>query len=161
MERRRQRKRHVQSQVTLFRGELRRVVRKLPNEYPGGGFYFKCPGWGVVVNIINGLHVELSAILEKKTFKRKLNYILASIQYRLKKNFISTYPVKMTIDPSNYGTLQYELCPTGTHAEGRTHSMMEFDTFKKAIDECATYLQALIASMYVAKPSLSHMLIQS
>lgn len=82
----------------------------------------------------------------KKLFSRyntiiqKRNWILANLQFKLKKSYLTSYPVKLTIDPCNYCNLRCVLCPVGTQDQGRKQSVMSFQTFKKILDECGPYL---------------------
>lgn len=92
------------------------------------------------MGILSRIRQEYYKLSENKTITQKCNYILASIQFSLKSSYLYSYPIKLTIDPSNYCNLRCELCPSGNKAAGRTRAFMSFDTFKKVVDECGPYL---------------------
>jgi len=76
----------------------------------------------------------------EKTIRQKINLIISNIYYFTRKIRLNNYPVRLTIDPSNYCNLHCALCPVGKRAKGRTQCLMNFDIFKKIIDECGPYL---------------------
>ncbi|MFH1239733.1 MAG: radical SAM protein [Candidatus Diapherotrites archaeon] len=50
------------------------------------------------------------------------------------------YPLKLSFDPSSICMLKCPLCPTGQQKNGRTLGKMDFEKYKKIVDETAPYL---------------------
>jgi len=81
---------------------------------------------------------------EFSTTKKSLNLLLASFQWRFLKNSrVFTYPPKVTICPGNVCNLRCALCPTGQNDKRRNQGLMNFDLFRKIIDECGPYIYEL------------------
>lgn len=75
------------------------------------------------------------------TLRRFFNLFLIHFQKRITKNSrVLGYPYKLYIDPSDICNLKCPLCPVGQRREGRSRGIMNFETFKKIIDELFPYL---------------------
>ncbi len=73
--------------------------------------------------------------------RKYLNAIGLFVQFGLFKNSrLIGYPLKLSFDPSSICQLQCPLCPTGQGAEGRSKGAMQFEKFKRVVDEMAPYL---------------------
>ena len=78
---------------------------------------------------------------ENSTMKRKINLISALIQWKiLERERLSSYPIKVNIDPGNICNLHCKACPTGVGLEGRNKGLINWGTYKKIIDEIGDYL---------------------
>jgi len=78
---------------------------------------------------------------EFSTKKKSYNLLLAKLQWLfLKNSAVFTYPVKLTICPGNVCNLSCALCPTGQNDKNREKGLLEFDLFRKIMDECGPYL---------------------
>ncbi len=74
--------------------------------------------------------------------KKHLNNILAKFELNYSsRTRLAAYPTKMTICPGNICNLSCSLCPGGTKAAGRPRGFMQWDVFKKLIDECGPFLR--------------------
>jgi len=80
------------------------------------------------------------AFAPERKIKQKINYFSSILNFKFKKIRLTTYPIRLTIDPSNFCNLKCALCPVGTKTPGRKQSFMDFDVFRKIIDECGDYL---------------------
>lgn len=67
------------------------------------------------------------------------NYILVDAQKARKESFLFGYPYWLVIDPCNYCNLSCPFCPTGQNRNTRTKGKLNFDDFKKIIDELGPY----------------------
>ncbi len=84
---------------------------------------------------------ELRDLLSfKKTLLQKINFLLAYIQFKLRNNYLYSYPAKLFIDPVNHCNLNCQMCAVGLKEEGRKQSFMTFSTFQKIIDEAHKYI---------------------
>ncbi len=87
-------------------------------------------------------------IVKYLTFRRLVNmikiyssYILASF---FKKNIVWGLPPIIMIEPTNVCNLKCPLCPSGADTLNRNKGFMEFDLFKKLVDEVSEYAFMLI-----------------
>jgi len=76
----------------------------------------------------------------EKTVKQKYNLVLALVQFGARNLRLYNFPIRLFIDPCNCCNLHCELCPVGKGSGGRKQTFMSFNTFKKIIDECGSYL---------------------
>jgi MoaA/NifB/PqqE/SkfB family radical SAM enzyme len=68
--------------------------------------------------------------------ERKLkNFLIACLEERMKLTTLTSKPYKITIDPTNACNLGCELCPTGLNASSKKKTLLDFESFKKIIDE--------------------------
>lgn len=74
------------------------------------------------------------------TFQKFLNIIHTEINIILRKEYISSYPYMLTVDPTNICQLRCPLCSTGQRKNLRDYGKMSFSIFKKIIDEIGGYL---------------------
>lgn len=72
-------------------------------------------------------------ITRDKTSKQKVNLVLAYLHFKIRSIYLFSYPIRLTIDPSNYCNLRCVLCPVGTKALGRKRAFMKSSTFKKSL----------------------------
>jgi radical SAM protein with 4Fe4S-binding SPASM domain len=79
----------------------------------------------------------------ERTVRQKWNLISAILHFLAGKKRLRNYPAMLTVDPCNHCNLNCKLCPSGTKQPGRQQAMMEFDLFKKLMDECGPYLWQL------------------
>ena len=91
-------------------------------------------------DIIKGLNYFKKNLNSGETLKKKINFILISIQYLLRNKKLYGYPIKLTIDPINMCNLRCKVCPTGQNMPGRTRTKMSFELYKKILDEVGPYL---------------------
>lgn len=80
---------------------------------------------------------------EFATNRKRINYILILLARKYKLSRVFAYPIKLTVCPGNLCNLNCVLCPVGQNDKGREKGLMEFSTFKRAIDECGPYLYEL------------------
>jgi radical SAM protein with 4Fe4S-binding SPASM domain len=73
------------------------------------------------------------------TIKKIKNYKLAMKEKSLKKTKLESRPYRIVIDPVNACNLGCPLCPTGLKKSERKKSIMDFNFFKKIIDEVQEY----------------------
>jgi MoaA/NifB/PqqE/SkfB family radical SAM enzyme len=73
--------------------------------------------------------------IETLNLKKIQNFVLACEEELEKKTKLKSKPYKAIIDPTNACNLGCPLCPTGLGASSRTKKIMNFETFKKIIDE--------------------------
>jgi len=72
------------------------------------------------------------------------NAAMLFTQFGLFKNSkLRGYPLKLSFDPSSICQLKCPLCPTGQEQKGRSLGRMNFDKFKKLVDETGPYLYEL------------------
>ena len=81
---------------------------------------------------------------EYSTTRKSYNLLLANLQWRLFKNAkLFSYPPKLTICPGNVCNLSCPLCPTGQHDSKRKQGLMDFELFKRIMNECGPYVYDL------------------
>ncbi len=69
-----------------------------------------------------------------------MNFVITEIHYKLKSEYLHSYPIAITIEPGNICNLSCPLCPTGQKDSSANHGFMDFDNFKNIIDEIGKYL---------------------
>ncbi|NPA44977.1 MAG: radical SAM protein, partial [Chlorobi bacterium] len=90
----------------------------------------------------------LFQILRKISFKKLTNILfvyvsyLLSIIFKTKKRF--GFPVSISIEPTSVCNLKCPECPTGLDELTRYKGHIDFNIYKKAIDELSPYLVSLI-----------------
>jgi MoaA/NifB/PqqE/SkfB family radical SAM enzyme len=72
---------------------------------------------------------------EFRTQLKKENYDLAKKEENEKKVVLESMPYNVVIEPTNSCNLQCPLCSTGIGAQTRKKGILEFENFKKLIDE--------------------------
>lgn len=72
--------------------------------------------------------------------KRLVNYLAVKLQYKLLVSKVYGLPYDVIIDPCNICMLHCPLCPTGRGETSRKRAVMEFELFKKIIDEIGDYV---------------------
>ena len=70
----------------------------------------------------------------RKQFKKE-NYDLAKKEENEKKIVLKSMPYNVVIEPTNSCNLQCPLCSTGIGAQTRKKGILEFENFKKLVDE--------------------------
>ena len=71
------------------------------------------------------------------------NYLLARKEEEEKKTVLKSKPYIMVIEPTNICNLQCPLCSTGVGGQSRDKGSLNFENFKKLIDEAGDYLLKL------------------
>ncbi len=78
--------------------------------------------------------------LNHLTPKKILNIIKAEINLVRRTTVCSSLPYHMNVDLTNICQLRCPLCATGQRAHDRPLGIMEFETFKRVVDEIGDYL---------------------
>ena len=73
--------------------------------------------------------------IEFRTQLKKENYDLAKKEENEKKLVLKSMPYNIVIEPTNSCNLQCPLCSTGIGAQTRKKGILEFENFKKLVDE--------------------------
>ena len=73
--------------------------------------------------------------VEFRTQLKKENYDLAKKEENEKKLVLKSMPYNIVIEPTNSCNLQCPLCSTGIGAQTRKKGILEFENFKKLVDE--------------------------
>ena len=73
--------------------------------------------------------------VEFRTQLKKENYDLAKEEENEKKIVLKSMPYNVVIEPTNSCNLQCPLCSTGIGAQTRKKGILEFENFKKLVDE--------------------------
>ncbi len=76
------------------------------------------------------------------------NMAVVNLQYKLKTQRVIGRPYNMKIEPTNICNTRCQLCPTGLGLEGRPKGKMDFEQYKKLIDQLKRYLFGLDLSMW-------------
>ncbi|MFQ6112837.1 MAG: radical SAM/SPASM domain-containing protein [bacterium] len=83
--------------------------------------------------------IPFSLLIKTITLRRVLNASLCISSYllsaALKRNIIWGHPFILTVEPTNVCNLKCPLCVTGNSRMTRKTGLMDFETFKKIIDE--------------------------
>ena len=92
--------------------------------------------------------IKLKFLINTITLKRLWNAGLAITSYFLssvlKRNFVWGRPFILTVEPTNICNLKCPLCVTGNGKMSRKAGLLDFETFKKIIDESGCYLFYLL-----------------
>ena len=78
-----------------------------------------------------------------RTKLKKENYELAKKEEHEKKIELKSMPYNVVIEPTNSCNLQCPLCSTGIGAKTREKGILQFENFKKVIDEIKDYVLQL------------------
>lgn len=78
-----------------------------------------------------------------RTKLKKENYELAKKEEHEKKIELESMPYNVVIEPTNSCNLQCPLCSTGIGAKTREKGILQFENFKKVIDEIKDYVLQL------------------
>lgn len=78
-----------------------------------------------------------------RTQLKKENYELAKKEEYEKKIMLESMPYNVVIEPTNSCNLQCPLCSTGIGAKTREKGILQFENFKKVIDEIKDYVLQL------------------
>jgi radical SAM protein with 4Fe4S-binding SPASM domain len=89
-------------------------------------------------NIFKYPYIEAEAV-KNLTIKKIDNFNLAMKEKSEKKTQLKSLPYRIVIDPLNACNLGCPLCPTGLKKSEREKKIMDFDLFKKIIDEVQDY----------------------
>jgi radical SAM protein with 4Fe4S-binding SPASM domain len=85
--------------------------------------------------------VALSQVLKSLTLKRVLNVVKISVSFLLsilfRREFVWGLPPILNVEPTNICNLKCPLCTTGCGQMERPPGRMNFDLFKKIVDEVA------------------------
>lgn len=91
---------------------------------------------------------EFQIIIKKLTFKKTVNAIKLYLSYLLSVIFKTSirrgYPVSISVEPTSVCNLECPECPTGKKELTRFKGNIDFDLYKKIIDELSPFLMNLI-----------------
>jgi len=90
---------------------------------------------------------RIHALIKYNTFKKFLNLLTIEYQKHILKSYLHSYPIRLTIEPTDICNLKCIHCLTGKGDFGRDNGFMRFDSFQKIIDEIGEY--AYIADIYM------------
>lgn len=82
------------------------------------------------------------------TLRKLVNMALVNAQFRLKTQRVVGMPYRMKIESTNICNTHCQLCPTGIGLEGRPRGKMDFEKFKRLIDQLKGTLYVLDLSMW-------------
>ena len=91
---------------------------------------------------------RIHAFLKYNSVRKVFNYFLSQCQKKLKSKRLYSYPIRLTIEPTDICNLKCIHCPTGRGAFGRNKGFMSLDNFKTIIDKTGKY--AFLADIYSA-----------
>lgn len=77
--------------------------------------------------------------VRRLTIKKVINILKVELALLLKRPKFNAYPYEIIIDSTNICQLRCPLCSTGSRRSDRKRGYMQFDTFKKIIDEIGPY----------------------
>jgi len=88
------------------------------------------------------MHQSLRELFTKKTYlsKKIINILLNGGETSLKKDYLTSYPYSLVLDPTNICNLKCPLCPTWQDINARPKGRMDIHTFRKILDEIGPYL---------------------
>ena len=93
---------------------------------------------------ISSLWFDTFNLISKLSICRIVNYKLNLISYFLsvlfKKNITISFPVSLSVEPTSFCNLRCPHCPTGTKTLTRNQGYLDFNDFRKVIDESASHL---------------------
>lgn len=72
--------------------------------------------------------------------RRLLNAVAAKIAQKMVRPRPLAWPIMAVIEPTNICNLRCPLCPTGERKPGRKKGMMQWELFRKFVDEVGPYL---------------------
>jgi MoaA/NifB/PqqE/SkfB family radical SAM enzyme len=84
--------------------------------------------------------MEYIKLMNYLTYKKIINYLKYKNDLKHKKIITTSFPSAIAIQPSGYCNSNCRLCPVGLNIRGVEKGFLEFDTFKKIIDEVKGYL---------------------
>jgi len=91
---------------------------------------------------------EIFSIIKKITFKRVLNLASSEfsyfISYVLKRRVLPSFPVSLSVEPTNCCNLSCPHCPTGLKTLTRKQGNITLDSYYKVIDETSSKLVYLM-----------------
>lgn len=79
------------------------------------------------------------SVLAHATPRRLWNFALVESEFRLRRTHVRGRPYVLVVDPTNVCNLRCPLCPTGLMQHGRRAGMIEWETFKRVVDEAAPW----------------------
>ena len=89
------------------------------------------------------LRRKINVLFRVLTWKRVINYLLNSASYAFSlltgKAFVWGMPGAIMIEPTNICNLKCPMCPSGNGSLKRAKGYMDFELFKKVIDEVSEY----------------------
>lgn len=80
------------------------------------------------------------------TFTKLFNALHNSLEYKLKKIKMKSFPSAYGIDIGNFCNLKCPLCPTGTNCQSREKKFMTFNDYKTVFDKIKKY--AFVVNLY-------------
>ena len=90
----------------------------------------------------NWFHLQrhLASILRHLTFRKLQNLVSIEIQRRRKIPNVKGYPPFLKVEPTNLCNLKCPNCFSGSGADHRNKGLLDFDIYKKVIDEIGDLL---------------------
>jgi MoaA/NifB/PqqE/SkfB family radical SAM enzyme len=100
------------------------------------------PLWKFIKFEHNAFHVKrhVSTMLRHLTYKKVFNLCSVELQRRRKVLKVKGYPPFLKIEPTNRCNLKCPNCFAGSGADGRHKGMMDFELYKRLIDEIGQYV---------------------
>ena len=98
-----------------------------------------------LVNTLRAIELQ-AAMLQHSTPQRIANMLLVKAQKWLRRDRVVGMPYRYNIDPTNVCNLRCPLCPTGLGTLQRDGGKMDFEDYKKIVDQIAPY--ACILELY-------------
>ena len=97
-----------------------------------------------VVKTVSGMGMikakDLRAFTKYNSVKKLKNLLLLITELRYRRTRLNSFPILLTVDPTNICNLHCPLCPTGKGEFGRPKGMMKLGEFKGIIDQIGDYL---------------------
>ncbi len=82
---------------------------------------------------------DLLNLLSKLTLRRLFNWVLNKASYMisliLRRSLMFSYPLSLSIEPTNFCNLRCPQCPSGLKTLSRSRGYMDSELYKKLIDE--------------------------
>jgi len=89
---------------------------------------------------------HVKAFIKHVTFRKFFNLFLSEYERITGKSVLKSKPYLLTLDVTNACILKCPFCPTGLGKKGRKKGFMNFNDYKKIIDELKDYL--FIVNLY-------------
>jgi radical SAM protein with 4Fe4S-binding SPASM domain len=92
---------------------------------------------------VAGMRVKnkhLQAFLRYNSFERLANLLRVELAIRRGRTHDFGYPYILAVEPTNVCNVSCPLCPTGRGLSGRTKQTLDFENYKRVIDEVGKYV---------------------
>lgn len=94
-------------------------------------------------NSVRLLRYHAHHFVRYNTFPKMINLVAVKSQKWLKFDRVKGMPYRYNIDPSNICNLKCPVCPTGLGTIGRERGRIDFDNYKKIVDQISRYAYVL------------------